>query len=406
VERAWGRLQAVAVSGSCAEGLMITALPLLAATVTADPQEVALVNVVGQLPWLLLSLFAGVLIDRLPRTALLGWAFAVQVLAALALGVSAAIGLLTLPLLLALAFVVVSTQVLSEGATSALLPDVVGRDRLDAANARMILIDRGVVQFLVPPLAGFLVAVASGAPGWIAAAAATIAIVLTRGICVPARPVTRSQPLREIADGLRQLFGSRLLRSITLNVAMGGLAFNTGYATFVLYATKVLGVDEVGYGLVLGIGALGWIVSSFVVSRIFARFGYAWSMRLAVLGGITAKLLIWAVPAGWAWVAAVLAFHSFTTLVWNVGSQSSRQRFTPPELLGRVLTSHRALSWGCAPLGAVLGGFVAAHWGLRTVWLVAAAVEALGLLLVWRAISPAGFAAEEDRFQPQTDRVT
>lgn len=73
----WVRLQAVAVSGSACEGLLLAALPLLAVSITTDPREVSLVNVFGQAPWLLLSLFAGVLIDRVRRTTVLAWAYAV-----------------------------------------------------------------------------------------------------------------------------------------------------------------------------------------------------------------------------------------------------------------------------------------------------------------------------------------
>ncbi|MEO6084193.1 MAG: MFS transporter, partial [Umezawaea sp.] len=86
-----------------------------------------------------------------------------------------------------------------------------------------------------------------------------------------------------------------------------------------------------------------------------------------------------------------------TTLVWNVCSQSSRQRFTPTPLLGRVLTSHRALAWGLTPLGALAGGFVAAQWGLRWVWGMGAAVQLLSVVLMWRTLSPKGFAVEEAR---------
>jgi MFS family permease len=78
------RLQAVAVSGSACEGLLLAALPLLAVSITTNSREVSLVNVAGQSPWLLFSLFAGVVIDRVRRPAVLAWAYAMQVCAALA----------------------------------------------------------------------------------------------------------------------------------------------------------------------------------------------------------------------------------------------------------------------------------------------------------------------------------
>jgi Na+/melibiose symporter-like transporter len=390
-------LQAVAISGSTGEGLLLTALPLLAVTITTDPRQVALVNVVGQLPWLLFSLAAGVLIDRFRRTSVLAAAFAVQAVAAAVLAVAASTGWLSLPLLVVVSFVVVSSQVLGDGASGALVPDVVGPDRLPAANARMILIDRGVVQFVVPPVTGFLVAFAVGLPAWIACATALVALLLTRGFTVRHVPSPPGHPLRDIKVGLAFLVGSPLLRTITVAVALGSFAASAGNSMFVLYVTQILHVGSFGYGVLLACLAVGWIGASFVVHRVVTRLGYAWSMRLAAIAGIVGNLLIAVVPP-WFWLVGVsLVFLSSTTLVWNVCSQSSRQRFTPTPLLGRVLTSHRALAWGLTPLGALAGGFIAAEWGLRAVWWMATAVQLLGVLIMWKAVSPKGFAVEEAR---------
>jgi len=391
----WGRLQAVAVSGSAAEGLMLAALPLLAVSVTTDPREVSLVNVVGQAPWLLFSLFAGVLIDRLKRTTVLAWAYAVQVVAALALAVAGSAGWLGLPVLLVVAFAVTSAQVLGDGASGALVPELVPPERLTAANARLQVIDRGVVQFVVPPLTGFLIAAAAGAPAWLAAVTALTALLLARGIPSTAIVRERKHPLHDIADGLKHLVRMPLLRSITFNVALGSFAASAGNAMFVLYATQVLHVGSVGYGLLLACMAVGWIGSSFFVQKVVARLGYSWSMRLAQASSVLADLLLAVVPPWPPLVGAVLIFLTSTVLVWNVCSQSSRQRFTPPELLGRVLTSHRALAWGLTPLGALTGGLVAAHWNLRGVWVMSAAVMTVSAVYVWFSLSPAAFRKAE-----------
>lgn len=100
---------------------------------------------------------------------------------------------------------------------------------------------------------------------------------------------------------------------------------------------------------------------------------------------------------GWggAVVGGVVAAKAAAVLVWNVCSQSSRQRFTPTALLGRVLTSHRALSWGMMPIGALAGGIVAAHWGLRAVWAAGAVCHGIVVVIVWRALTPARFLAAE-----------
>lgn len=395
MSRGWVRLQAVAVSGSVAEGLMLAVLPWIAATITSDPRQLSLVNVVGQSPWLLFSLFAGVLIDRVRRSTVLASAYAVQGCAALALAVAGVTDALSLPLLVVVAFVVTSAQVLGDGATGTLVPEVVEPERLSRANTRLIVIDRGVVQFVVPPAAGFLVAYGLGTPAWVACVAAVVAVALVPGL--RSAPVTPSEkhPLRDIADGLKFLIATRLLLSITVAVALGSFAASASMSMFVLYVKEVLGLGSVGYGVMLACGAAGWVASSFVVGRIVDRIGYAWSMRLAQVGMVAGQVLIAVLPP-WAWSIGVVWFvMSAIVMVWNVCSQSSRQRFTPPVLLGRVLTGHRALAWGLTPFGALAGGFVAAGFGLRAVWVMATLIQVGALAVTWRGLSTRAFREAE-----------
>jgi MFS family permease len=389
------RLQAVAVAGSASEGLLLAALPLLAVSVTTDPRAVSLVNTVGQAPWLLLSLFAGLLVDRMRRTTVLMCAYGIQICAALGLALAGTDHALSLPLLMAAAFVVTSSQVLGEGASGALVPEIVPRERLPAANARLQVIDRGVVQFVVPPAAGALLAVGFGMPAWAACAMAALALATSRGLPTGPRPAVRRGPLRDIAAGLRYLVATPLLRSITVTVALGSFAASAGMTMFVLYATRELHVGAVGYGALLACLSVGWLGSSFVVDRIVTLLGYSRAMRTGQCLMALTELSIAVIPPWPALVGAVLALQSGGVLIWNVCSQSTRQRFTPPALLGRVLTSHRALAWGLTPLGALVGGQVAAHWNLRGVWWMSAAIQGVGLLIVWRALSPQAFALAE-----------
>jgi predicted MFS family arabinose efflux permease len=201
--------------------------------------------------------------------------------------------------------------------------------------------------------------------------------------------------MHDLTAGLRYLFATPLLRSITVTVAMGAFAAAAGNSMLVLYARNELHLRPFGYGVLLACLAVGWVASSFFVDRLVRRYGYAASMRVSQLCAALSLLLIAVVPPWPVLVGAVLMFLTGTALVWNVCSQSSRQRFTPPELLGRVLTSHRALAWGLTPLGALAGGLVAVHWTLRGVWVMAAAAQLLGILLVWRRLSPEAFREAE-----------
>ncbi|MEU4805982.1 MFS transporter [Actinosynnema sp. NPDC023587] len=401
MSRGWVRLQAATVSGSVAEGVMLTTLPLVAVSITTDPREVSLVNVVGQTPWLLFSLFAGVLIDRVRRTTVLGFAYGVQACAALVFAVAGLLDAIDLPLLLVLAFVVTSARVLGDGATGALVPEVVGPAEFPAANTRLMVIDQGVVQFVVPPTAGFLVGLGFGLPPWLALVAALVAALVSRGI--PARSVTpsRRHPVRDIGEGLKFLVGTPLLLSISVAVGLGSFAASAHMSMFVLYVHEILGLGAVGYGVLLACMAGGWVASSFFVRRVVARLGYAWSMRISQVGMVVCHLLLALLPPWAAGIALVLFAESAIVMLWNVCSQSSRQRFTPAGLLGRVLTGHRALAWGLTPLGALTGGLVAAWLGLRAVYVMAGVIQVGALVVAWLGLSPASFAAQE----AATDRL-
>jgi hypothetical protein len=165
----------------------------------------------------------------------------------------------------------------------------------------------------------------------------------------------------------------------------------------VLYSTEVLHFGSVGYGVLLACLAVGWVLSSFLGLRLIVRLGYSWALRISQGMAALTPLLIAVAPPWPTAVCAILVAQSAGTLIWNVCSQSTRQRFTPTTLLGRVLTSHRALAWGLTPLGALIGGLVAEHWTLRGVWLIAAAVQTIGMIIVWRAMSPSAFTRAEER---------
>jgi MFS family permease len=393
----WTRLQATVLATATSEGLVLAALPLLAVSLTTDPREVSLVNVAGKAPWLLLSLFAGLLIDRIRRTTVLALACTLQVGAALILGLATAGSWLTLPLLMAVAFVIASSQVLGDGASSALVPELLPPDRFIAANARLLVIGRGAVQFVVPPLTGLLLTLASGLPAWTACAGALAGLALTRTIPTATTGTNGGRPLREIAEGVRALVSTPLLRSITVTVALGSFAASAASTVLVLYATEILSLGPVGYGLLLACLAAGWLASSFLADRLVTRFGTSNSMRAAQTTAAAVQLFIATAPPWPTLIGALLAVSSAATLIWNVCSQSTRQRLTPPLLLGRVLTSHRALAWGLTPLGALTGGLIAATWNLRAVWLTTAALQAIAALIVWRTLSPKAFKAAEDQ---------
>lgn len=66
----------------------------------------------------------------------------------------------------------------------------------------------------------------------------------------------------------------------------------------------------------------------------------------------------------------LIAVGSLSFGVWNVVAVSLRQRISPSHLLGRANATYYSVAIGAAPIGAILGGIAAAHWGLRAPFLI------------------------------------
>lgn len=161
-----------------------------------------------------------------------------------------------------------------------------------------------------------------------------------------------------LAEGVRWLWGHRLLRTLTMVLALSNLAAAMNIAILVLFAQDVLGLDSRGYGLLLTASACGAVTGSVVVPWIAQRFpaGATLAVSLALqAGAYTMVSLVHSVPVfAVCWVAV-----GFSTIWWNVVTVSMRQRIIPDRLMSRVSSAHRTLGWGMVPIGMGLAGGVA-----------------------------------------------
>ncbi len=300
------------------------------------------------------------------------------------------------------AFAVGVTETLYDTSAQSILPQVVPRTALPRANGRLYAAELTANQFVGPPLGGLLVAagaaVAFGVPGALWA----LAVVLLLGLPGTYRTArtTRTTLRADVAEGLRFLWHDRILRTLAMMVGGINFASNAAFAVFVLYAVgpgSPLGLSEPAYGVLLTATAVGAFAGSFVAERVVGTIGRARSLALTILGTV-ALVGVPAVTTN-AWViGAVSAVGGAGIAVWNVVTLSLRQRITPDALLGRLNACYRLLAWGTLPLGAAVGGLLGELFGLRTVFVVMAAVSGatlLGMLVVDdRAMDAAEAAAD------------
>ncbi|MEV4360925.1 MFS transporter [Nonomuraea sp. NPDC049625] len=366
---------------SVGDGAFAAAVPLLAVTVTRDPRLVSIVSAATYLPWLLLSLPAGALVDRHDRVALMWRAQAIQALIAAVIAVLAAFGQIGIPVLAIIAFGLGACTVVFANAAEAVLPDIVDESLLHKANGHQQVITTVGLQFAGPPAGSLLFAVAVALPFSVDAASFALSAALLATLPRRRRERIEHPPMRTaIADGLRWLARHRLLRTLAILLGVNTFCFQLGNVSLVLLATQTLRLDTPGYGLLLAGAAIGSLLGGLVSARLVQRMGELSALLAALITNVVIFVGIGLSPNVIV-LGALLAVNGFVITLWSIVTVSLRQRIVPSEMLGRVNSVYRMLGWGLIPLGALAGGLVAHAFGLRAPYPVAGALRGVALLV-------------------------
>jgi predicted MFS family arabinose efflux permease len=380
---AWSNLAA-----QSAEQIGLAAAPMIAVlALGAGPGETGFLAALQSLPFLLLSLPAGLLADRLSRRRLMVVAEAVRVAALLTVPALAALGLLSVSLLAILGFAAAAGTVAFSVAAPALVPALVPRTALGVANSRLELARSGAFA-AGPAIAGALVGWAGAGPAFtLAALLSAAAVVLLIGLREPKRPAPAQRDIvAELRDGALFAWRHKLVRPILLTAVAWNIAWFVLQAAYVPYAVRSLGLAASGIGGSLATFGAGMVVGATLAPAVMRRLGIGAAIivgpvvSVAAAAAMTATLIV---PTG---ALAALSFFLFGAgpIVWTVSQTTLRQTVTPGTLLGRVSALFMMASAGARPIGAALGGIVGAGLGLESCILLAAfgfLVQALIILL-------------------------
>lgn len=386
------KLWTAIAASNLGDGVTLVAAPLLAATLTGDPALVAGLALAQRLPWLLFPLLSGALADRIDRRrAMVGVAICRAALIG-TLGAAVLLDLATLPLLYAIFFLLSTGETLFDTAAATILPAIVRREALPTANARLAGTLAVTNQFLGPPLGGALFAAAAALPFLAGAGGLVVAATLVaalRGSFAVARSADAPPPdLRaEIAAGIRWLWGHRLLRALAVTLALLNITLVAQVSIMVLFARERLGLGPTGFGLLLTAYGLGGLLGSMIAGRVIGRLGTSRVLRLALVVEAATPAAI-ALSEHALLVGAALALFGCHAMVWGAVLTSLRQELTPDRLRGRVESAYRLLEYGGAAPGALLGGLLAAHFGLTAPFWLGAIVGLLLIPFAWPLFSP------------------
>lgn len=369
------------------DGIVLAAGPLLVASMTDDARLVALGATLQWLPPLLFGLLAGALSDRLDRRRLVIVMNVVRALILAVLATAVVTDQVTVAIVLAALFLLGTSEVFADNTASTLLPMLVHRDDLAIANSRLQAGFITVNQLAGPPLGAALFAAGAALPFASEAVLVVAGAVLVSRLRLPAHAEQRAETHigRDIAEGVRWSLRHPAVRTLILTIFTFNITFGAAWSVLVLYATRRLGMGEVGFGLLTTVSAAGGLVATMAYGWITRHVSLADLMRIGlVIETLThVALALTTVP----WVAMAIMFvfgaHAF---VWGTTSMTVRQRAVPLRLQGRVNSVNLIGSFGGLVLGSVVGGSLAEHWGVTAPFWFAAAGSAVFVVAIWRQL--------------------
>ncbi|WP_106614244.1 MFS transporter [Saccharothrix carnea] len=372
------------------DGMTMAAGPLLLASLTDDPALVAGAVFAHQLPWLLFSLLSGVIVDRLDRRRLAVVANVARGVVVAGLAAAIWTGHASVPVVYACLFLLGVGETIADNAQSALLPAVVAPEHLPRANSRLMATHILGNQLVAPPVGAALFVVAAAVPFGLDAVSFLVAALLIAALRgVPAQaPVQRRTVRAEIGEGLRWLWRHRVLRTLALCLCLMNLTLMGVVSILVLYSAERLDLDPRWFGLLLSAIAVGGVLGTAVASRLIDRFGPTVLLRVGLVVEAATHLGLALARDVWA-AGGVLAVFGVHAVVWNVITQSLRQREVPDALRGRVGSAYFLLSTGGSALGALVGGLLARQFGITAPFWFALVVVAGVAVVAWRPFAAA-----------------
>lgn len=378
-------------SSAIGDGVALVAAPLMASTLTGDPRLIAGVTTALTLPYAVLGLPVGVLVDRLDRRRTMAWIDLIRGCALLAFTVLVALGHCTLPVLYGCFFLVGSFETFFRNAAQAIAPVIVDRELLVEANARLGATETTAIEFLGPLAGTALFVLTPSIPFGIDAASFFVSAVLLTRLRVHTSPAVRtgadgapapimSGLVKDIGVGVRWLWRHRLLLNLNVLSGLANLVLSGAASVLVVYTHRVLGIGSVGYGLLLACGATGAVAASRLSPPLVRKVGREWALVTVAMIQLLSFVAMWLSDSRWV-AGAALLISGYGTVTFNIVVVTLRQTLIPDELQGRVNSMYRLVAWGSIPVGASLAGQISFSLGPPRVYALGAVV--MLLMALW-----------------------
>ena len=376
------RLFSSSTISNLGDGMVVAAAPLLAISLTDDSRLIAAISFAAMLPWLILSLPAGVYLDRHDRQKIMVRANLVRGLIFALIAIGAATDSLNIYLLIVATMLAGVCELFFDMSSQAILPAIVNQESLEVANSRLYISQIISNGFVGLPFGAWIFVIAIGAPFSINAIALILAALLIRSIRIKSAPKVESSTNSFGADlrqGLAWLWKHDLLRTLAIMLGVANMCGMFAQAVFVKFARDELGLGARGFGILLAAISVGSIVGGLIGQRVSKKLGATTAIILSYIIFAISDVIPGVFPKIWT-VALSGIVMAIAGTTWNVITVSMRQRLIPTELFGRVNSVYRFIGTGSTAFGALIGGQIAYSFGLRATYLASGVVLLVALI--------------------------
>jgi MFS family permease len=389
------------------------ALPLLIFKLTGSSLNLALTVTATVLPYLFFGLVIGAWVDRVNRKRLMVVTDLARALVIAFIPLASVQGFLSVWWIYAVAFLNSALTICFDAANFAAIPSLVRQEDLVAANGR-VQAGYSTARVGGPLLGGLLILVVPlpmllliDAASFLISAGSLVLISTSFNTAPDARKATTSLR-QDIVEGLRYVLKHPILSWITLLLLLVNFILPTSNAQLVLFAKQWYAASDTQIGLLYAGGSLGTVVFSLAAGRFRKR----WSLGTIALEALMMEGVFTAMAAvtHQYWALLVLwALRGGADVLFTINLYSLAQITLPNQLLGRVLTITRVLTWSTASLGALLGGFAIERTNHVALVYAVIGLLILGITLTF-FLTPLGhsarYLAEDEPAQGQVEDGT
>ena len=369
-----------------------------------------LLGIVGALqflPVMLLSLFGGVLADRLPKRTVLLFTQSFAMLQAAVLWTLVATGEVRLWHVLVLATLLGLTNAIDMPTRQAFVVEMVGREDLPnaiALNSSLF----NLARIVGPGIGGLIIAWAGVAPLFLLNAISFIPVIIglalidLRGLYTRKEHIVggkgasapRQSTMQSLREGLAYVAHTPsifLIITVIGIVSLFGINFNV---VLPLFATNVLNVGAEGFG---------FISSAFGLGSLLSALWLAWSNRKPSIQYLLVSAIVFCVVAAlfavshiYALSLVLIAMVGFAMIAFSATANTTVQTVAPDHLRGRVMSVYMLVFAGSIPFGNLLTGGLAHLYGVQVALLIGVGISLVAAVIGWVLRKP----AERDLAEP------